>query len=195
MKYIIACIVLLFTVPVFAKECSRNFQAYIVEKGKGKLPNHMNILLEKEHLYIGNYQLPNGNYVFTYPIRYDEGKMYTGNKRPLNTFYLHLTDGVFDEEILAVSVTDENRITITDYERIVIVDGIETKEIAPEFFNLNFDKNGDIFLLGLNIKILPDCKIKASAELKTATYTIDSNSLKVNDDNSYFRMIGSVTEL
>ena len=180
MKYLFSLIIIFCTIPSFATECNRKFEAYIVEKGKGKLPNHMNILLQKGHLYIGNNKIQEDNYVFTYQVRYDNGKMYTGDKTPLNTIDLFLSDGIKHTKMITISITDDKRITITDNE-----------DNTPSFFNLSFDEQKNIFILGLNIDILKGCKIKTQAELQTGVYKISGANLSVNTDHGHFTMKGT----
>ena len=163
-------------------QCNRTFEVYMYEQGKRRLPSHMEIRLLQNKLYWLDTEIPKGEYVFTYLIRYDQGKIYTRYKQELNSFDLMLSEKGESKKILSISSNQDKRITI---------DTNGDSKIAPSFLNMNFDENGNIFLLALNMEVVDNCKVKTYAELKTATYSFDKNSLVVNTDHSYFTMKGS----
>lgn len=186
MKYFVIMLLLLSNYSYAnADMCNRSFEAYITEKGRGKLPNKMQITMKEGKLYLANSQIRPDMYVFTYLIRYHQGEMYSGYSKPLNDIHLVISDGNIQKKILAVWVTDDKHITIADF----------PKKTGPSFSNMSFDQNGNIFQLALSMEVKDNCEVYASAELLTGKYRFESGVLVVNTDNSYFTMKGPKIDL
>ena len=179
MKYFLIILMLLSNYSYAQTDmCNRDMEVYVHEKEKGVISDKIPITLKDGELYLLAFD---EMYAFTYPIRYNQGQIYTGYKEPLSDIDLIIVDRGKMFTLLSVSVNDDKHIAIAD----------SRNRKGPSFFHENFDEIGKIFQLALAIQLGSNCKIQASANLHTARYHFKDSDLVVDEDDPYLMMKGS----
>jgi hypothetical protein len=158
---------------VFAQgECNREFTVYLIEKGK--VLSKMPITYKDNNFYIMNSKIAKNEFVFSYPIRYGEGNMYTLNERlKLGSLSIKVKDNkMIPRKISTVYITEDKGISL---------DG-------SKFINSSFDKNGNVFILGVKLLPAQECMVEVMTEMHAGQIKGDIIDVP---DTKIFRLIGN----